>query len=176
MLALVSDRQCRQFLHSSRRHLEDLAQISVSQPSPSFSRPALPPQVQASVHPLASVETPPLPPGLARRHTSADIREHGWPLPPNQNGSPYEGPPPKSQWKCFVANTITTRGRHAHSRSTCQVRDQRRTSPNSDSDLTSRTTIRLRCRERIMVCCPEISTILLRASFSSSNTQKQYGQ
>lgn len=56
--------------------------ISAAQPSPGFSRPPLPPQP----HPLSSVVAPP--PNLARRHTSADIREHGWPAP-NQNGSPY---------------------------------------------------------------------------------------
>lgn len=66
--------------------------ISVSQPSPGFSRPALPPQ---QPHPLSSVVTPPPPPNLARRHTSADIREHGWPLPPHQEGPP----PPPTQWQ-----------------------------------------------------------------------------
>ena len=81
-----------QFASSPRR----FGSISASQASPGFSRPALPPQAQQNVHPLASVVTPPLPPGLARRHTSADIREH-WPQP-NPNGSPYVGQP-SSQWQ-----------------------------------------------------------------------------
>ncbi|RMZ75482.1 hypothetical protein DV738_g5456, partial [Chaetothyriales sp. CBS 135597] len=64
-----------------------------SQASPGFSRPLLPPSVQQNPHPLASVvtqsSTSPSPgPNLARRHTSADIREHGWP-PPQPNGSLY---------------------------------------------------------------------------------------
>lgn len=61
--------------------------VSGAQASPGFSRPPLPPQ---QPHPLSSVVTPPAPPNLARRHTSADIREHGWPLPPNGEAS---GPP-----------------------------------------------------------------------------------
>lgn len=61
--------------------------ISIPQASPGFSRPALPLQPPPSVHPLASVTTPP-PLSLARRHTSADIREHGWPPNNNPNGSP----------------------------------------------------------------------------------------
>ncbi|RVX74060.1 hypothetical protein B0A52_01892 [Exophiala mesophila] len=73
--------------------------ISLPQASPGFSRPALPPQPPASVHPLASVTTPP-PLSLARRHTSADIREHGW--APNQNpngGSPYASGHSSVQWQ-----------------------------------------------------------------------------
>jgi HSF-type DNA-binding len=65
--------------------------ISAAQPSPGFSRPPLPPQP----HPLSSVIAPP--PNLARRHTSADIREHGWPVP-NQNGSPYASGNSSVQW------------------------------------------------------------------------------
>ena len=82
-----------QFATSPRR----FGSISVSQASPGFSRPALPPQVQQNVHPLASVATPPLPPNLARRHTSADIREH-WPQP-TQNGSHLTPAPANPQWQ-----------------------------------------------------------------------------
>lgn len=64
--------------------------ISAAQPSPGFSRPP-PPQP----HPLSSVISPSL--NLARRHTSADIREHGWPIP-NPNGSPYASGNSSAQW------------------------------------------------------------------------------
>lgn len=71
--------------------------ISIPHVSPGFSRPALPPQPPPSVHPLASVVTPP-PLNLARRHTSADIREHGWP-PANANGSPYASGQSSVHWQ-----------------------------------------------------------------------------
>lgn len=75
--------------------------VSGAQASPGFSRPPLPPQ---QPHPLSSVVTPPPPANLARRHTSADIREHGWQLPPNSDatsgggggGAPEAQPP---QWQ-----------------------------------------------------------------------------
>jgi hypothetical protein len=67
--------------------------ISIAQPSPGFSRPPPPPQP----HPLSSVVSPP--PNLARRHTSADIREHGWPAQnQNGNGSPYVSGDSSVQW------------------------------------------------------------------------------
>ena len=61
-----------------------------------FSRPLLPTHQPNHVHPLSAVvpsaaasQANP----LARRHTSADIREHGWPIPPNiapaEDTSPY---------------------------------------------------------------------------------------
>ena len=48
--------------------------------SPSSNRPNYlppPPPPQPSQHPLANISSPP-PANLARRHTSADIRIHGW--------------------------------------------------------------------------------------------------
>lgn len=62
-----------------------------------FTRPPLPPQPPPQAHPLSSVASSPLPPNLARRHTSADIREHAWPLP-NVNGSPYASGNSSIQW------------------------------------------------------------------------------
>ncbi|KAI0124927.1 HSF-type DNA-binding-domain-containing protein [Xylariales sp. AK1849] len=50
------------------------------QSSPSPLRPQAPP-APAGPHPLANVEGPPG--NLARRHTSADIRAHGWQPAPN---------------------------------------------------------------------------------------------
>lgn len=79
------------FASSPRR----FGSVSVPQSTPGFSRPPLPQPPPPHVHPLASVVTPP--PNLARRHTSADIREHGWPLP-NANGSPYASGQSSVQW------------------------------------------------------------------------------
>jgi len=64
--------------------------------SPSPLRSQAPPPAPGP-HPLANVE---LPPGsLARRHTSADIRAHGWqPQPPHYIGSGPPSGPPSSQW------------------------------------------------------------------------------
>jgi hypothetical protein len=64
------------------------------QASPGFARPPLP-QPPHQMHPLSTVVSPPLPPSLARRHTSADIREHGW---PNANGSPFASGNSSVQW------------------------------------------------------------------------------
>lgn len=63
-----------------------------SQSSPSTLRPQIPPPPPGP-HPLTNVE---LPPGsLARRHTSADIRAHGWqPNPPPFASSG----PPSTHW------------------------------------------------------------------------------
>lgn len=57
--------------------------------SPSTLRPQVPPPPPAAPYPLAAVEHPG---SLARRHTSADIRAHGWqPQPP-----PFSSGPPSS--------------------------------------------------------------------------------
>ncbi|XXG97716.1 hypothetical protein Hte_004025 [Hypoxylon texense] len=66
---------------------------STAQSSPSPLRTQAPPPA-AGPHPLATVEPPPS--GLPRRHTSADIRAHGWqPNPP----PPYvSSGPPSSHW------------------------------------------------------------------------------
>ncbi|KAI2632391.1 hypothetical protein GGR54DRAFT_583298 [Hypoxylon sp. NC1633] len=61
-----------------------------SSPSPLRSQAVPPP---SGPHPLATVEPPPS--GLPRRHTSADIRAHGW----QTNPPPYvSGPPHSSHW------------------------------------------------------------------------------
>lgn len=75
-------------LSSPRRY----GSISVANTSPGFSKPALPNPAQP--HPLSNVSSPP--PNLARRHTSADIREH-W--PPNTNGSPFAQGNNSVQWQ-----------------------------------------------------------------------------
>ncbi|KXX82802.1 Transcription factor SFL1 [Madurella mycetomatis] len=63
-----------------------------AQSSPSSLRVQPPPPPPPGPHPLANVELPPS--SLARRHTSADIRAHGWqPNPP-----PFASGPPSSQW------------------------------------------------------------------------------
>lgn len=72
---------------SSRRQYGSVSGATppiINQPSPSPLRPQAPP-VPAGPHPLSNVEGPPG--SLARRHTSADIRAHGW-VP---NPSPLAG-------------------------------------------------------------------------------------
>jgi hypothetical protein len=64
---------------------------STSQASPSSLRPQIPPPPPAP-HPLSAVEAPPG--SLARRHTSADIRAHGWQGHPSSFGPS----PPAPQW------------------------------------------------------------------------------
>lgn len=57
--------------------------IGAANSSPTYNRPQVPtviPPQQPMPHPLSSVSSPPGP-NLARRHTSADIRQHGWPPP-----------------------------------------------------------------------------------------------
>ncbi|EHY60598.1 Flocculation suppression protein [Exophiala dermatitidis] len=72
--------------------------MSGPQASPGFSRPALPQQhPPQNAHPLSAVATPP-PLSLTRRHTSADIREHGWP-PTNTNGSPHASGQSSAHWQ-----------------------------------------------------------------------------
>ncbi|EJT71462.1 flocculation suppression protein [Gaeumannomyces tritici R3-111a-1] len=67
-----------------------------TQPSPSSTRPQPPPPPPVAPHPLANVELPPS--SLARRHTSADIRAHGWPPAPGAGASPFASGPPSTQW------------------------------------------------------------------------------
>ncbi|KAI9373968.1 HSF-type DNA-binding-domain-containing protein [Aspergillus egyptiacus] len=70
--------------------------IGAANSSPNYSRPQVPSVVapQPPVpHPLSSVSSP-TGPNLARRHTSADIRQHGWPPP---NVSPFALGPSASQ-------------------------------------------------------------------------------
>ncbi|PGH02401.1 hypothetical protein GX51_04709 [Blastomyces parvus] len=58
--------------------------IGAANSSPNYNRPQLPPQ-QPAPHPLSSVTAPG--PNLGRRHTSADIREHGWGAASNNNSN-----------------------------------------------------------------------------------------
>ncbi|KAL4787541.1 HSF-type DNA-binding-domain-containing protein [Aspergillus varians] len=72
--------------------------IGAANSSPNYSRPQIPSIVtpQAPVpHPLSSASASEPPgPNLARRHTSADIRQHGWPPP---GVSPFPPTQPSSQ-------------------------------------------------------------------------------
>lgn len=65
--------------------------------SPNYHRP--PPAVQQPApHPLSSVSSP-LGPNMGRRHTSADIRQHGWPAPAPPGSSAFgQGAVPPPQW------------------------------------------------------------------------------
>lgn len=78
---------------SARRPYGSIGAGTVGQSSPSPLRPQAPPPPPGP-HPLSSSIEPP-PGSLARRHTSADIRAHGWQPAPN----PFSGPgQPSSQW------------------------------------------------------------------------------
>ena len=65
--------------------------------SPSSTRPNyLPPPPPPQQHPLANMTSPPA--NLARRHTSADIRVHGWSGQYNHGSSPYASGQSSSAW------------------------------------------------------------------------------
>ncbi|EGE07216.1 hypothetical protein TEQG_06289 [Trichophyton equinum CBS 127.97] len=64
-------------------------------PTPIYSKPHIP--HQSTLHPLSSVTSPPGP-NLARRHTSADIRQHGWPPSAGPSPNSQYGPNPSMQW------------------------------------------------------------------------------
>ncbi|EON65377.1 hypothetical protein W97_04615 [Coniosporium apollinis CBS 100218] len=59
--------------------------------APNYAQPP-PPPPPVIQHPLATVCSPPA--SLARRHTSADIRAHGWPAPQPPPPGPGPGPGP----------------------------------------------------------------------------------
>lgn len=80
---------------SPRRPYGSIGASTTTQSSPSSLRPQPPPPPvgpHPGPHPLSAVEPPPG--SLARRHTSADIRAHGW----QPNPSPFASGPPSSQW------------------------------------------------------------------------------
>ncbi|TPX09956.1 uncharacterized protein E0L32_008803 [Thyridium curvatum] len=76
---------------TTRRPYGSIGAGSTSNSSPSSLRTQIPAPPPVP-HPLAHVEPPPG--SLARRHTSADIRAHGW----QPNPSPYGSGPSSSQW------------------------------------------------------------------------------
>lgn len=70
------------------------ADTTPAQPSPSRARPP-PPPPPGPQPPLSAIEAPPG--SLLRRHTSADIRAHGWqPQPPSFSSGPPSGHLPSS--------------------------------------------------------------------------------
>ncbi|KAL2866832.1 HSF-type DNA-binding domain protein [Aspergillus lucknowensis] len=96
---------------SPRRH----GSIGGVNSSPNYVRPQVPPAVTPQPpgpHPLSSASSPPGP-NLARRHTSADIRQHGWPppgvspFPPGQSTSHVPGP-----WSPSPLRTPTSSDQH----------------------------------------------------------------
>lgn len=81
---------------NTRRPYGSIGGAATTQSSPSPLRPQAPPPAPVP-HPLSNVQEPP-PGSLARRHTSADIRAHGWqPNNPPPFGAPGPGPVP-NQW------------------------------------------------------------------------------
>ncbi|PLN81207.1 flocculation suppression protein [Aspergillus taichungensis] len=84
--------------------------IGAPNSSPNYSRPQVPPPPpqQPIPHPLSSVPAAPGP-NLARRHTSADIRQHGWP-PPGISPFPsaHHPGPPTAPWPPSPHRTPTS--------------------------------------------------------------------
>ena len=86
--------------------------VSAANPPPNHNRPQIPSVVtpkQPMPYPISSASSPPGP-GLARRHTSADIRQHGWP-PPGISPFPSHhqpGPPPPPAWPPSPHRTPTS--------------------------------------------------------------------
>ena len=81
--------------------------IGTANSSPNFNRPHAPPQ-QPGPHPLSAVSSPPGP-NLARRHTSADIREHGRPV---TGGSPFGPGNASAQWPPSPQRTANASDQH----------------------------------------------------------------
>lgn len=80
---------------SSRRPYGSIGGGTTTQSSPSpLRQQAPPPPAPAPPHPPSNVIEQP-PGSLARRHTSADIRAHGWQPAPSPFGA---SGPPSSQW------------------------------------------------------------------------------
>ena len=75
--------------------------IGAANSSPNYGRPPIPPttasQPQQLPHPLSTVSSPPGS-SVGRRHTSADIRQHGWPAPGSSPFSSNVAGNPASHW------------------------------------------------------------------------------
>lgn len=82
--------------------------IGAANASPSYNRSPLTHQhpPPPPPHPLSSVSSPPGP-NLARRHTSADIRQHGWP-----GGSPFASENSSVQWPSSPNRTANPGDQH----------------------------------------------------------------
>lgn len=83
--------------------------IGGANPSPSYNRSPIPPQQPPPPpHPLSNVTSPPG--SLARRHTSADIRQaNGW---PPQNNSPYASGNSSAHWPSSPNRTPNPADQH----------------------------------------------------------------
>lgn len=111
---------------STRRQFGSISGSSTTQSSP--LRTAPPPPPPAAPHPLSNVEPPPG--SLARRHTAADIRAHGWqpgPSPfstnlptsaaPQWPPSPNRVAPEDQRIRDSFSSYSITAASHAHPRS-----------------------------------------------------------
>jgi hypothetical protein len=104
---------------------------NTTQSSPSSLRPQPPPPPPAGPHPLANMEVPPG--SLARRHTSADIRAHGW---QPTNPPPFSSGPNSSQWpsspnRAVVPGPEDQRIRESFSHYSLQASSQPHSQPHS---------------------------------------------
>lgn len=83
---------------------------AAAHPSPNHGRHQVPSVVTPQPpmpHPLSTVSSPPGP-NLARRHTSADIRQHGWPPPGVSPFSAHPPGPPPPHWPPSPHRTPTS--------------------------------------------------------------------
>ncbi|KAM0286637.1 hypothetical protein ACHAO9_008070 [Fusarium lateritium] len=110
--------------NSTRRPYGSISGGSPTQSSPLRAGPPPPPPVP---HPLSNVETVPGPGSLARRHTAADIRAHGWQPTP----SPFSSGAPSGAWPPSPSRAAPDEQRIRDSLSTYSLQTASQTHPQS---------------------------------------------
>ncbi|KAF5590158.1 hypothetical protein FPANT_6093 [Fusarium pseudoanthophilum] len=109
---------------STRRPYGSISGSSTTQSSPLRTGPPPPPPAP---HPLSNVETVPGPGSLARRHTAADIRAHGWQPAP----SPFSTGAPSGAWPPSPSRVAPEDQRIRDSFSTYSLQAASQTHPHS---------------------------------------------
>ncbi|KAG5771029.1 hypothetical protein H9Q72_002310 [Fusarium xylarioides] len=109
---------------STRRPYGSISGSSTTQSSPLRTGPPPPPP---ALHPLSNVETVPGPGSLARRHTAADIRAHGWQPAP----SPFSTGAPSGAWPPSPSRVAPEDQRIRDSFSTYSLQAASQTHPHS---------------------------------------------
>ncbi|KAF4453189.1 hypothetical protein F53441_4062 [Fusarium austroafricanum] len=108
----------------TRRPYGSISGSSTTQSSPLRTVPPPPPPAP---HPLSNVETVPGPGSLARRHTAADIRAHGWQPAP----SPFSTGAPTGAWPPSPSRVAPEEQRIRDSLSTYSLQTASQTQPHS---------------------------------------------
>ncbi|KAF4443228.1 hypothetical protein FACUT_1450 [Fusarium acutatum] len=109
---------------STRRPYGSISGSSTTQSSPLRTGP---PPAPPAPHPLSNVETVPGPGSLARRHTAADIRAHGWQPAP----SPFSTGAPSGAWPPSPSRVAPEDQRIRDSFSTYSLQAASQTHPHS---------------------------------------------